>query len=369
MAPPVKNASKQTLTRSARFRELKMMRGTSELFGTNVNSIPATDNTVEAVVEVSQNVNNSRKFRVLFSVAGGRNPIGNTSIYFNSFQGSVIFDDALVLKNPSTNNYYAFIDLPFPTPTSVSIRKLGSNIFYSTSSSLTIFNTYDDTVEAVLEVSQNTNNPLTFRVLFSVAGGRNPTDNTSITFYSSEEGSATINNVRVKKNLSTTYFNTIYTNNYYAFIDLPFTLTPTSVSIRKLGSDILYSTSSSPLTIFNTYDDTVEAVLEVSKNINNPLKFRVLFSVAGGRDPTGNTTVSFNSFQGGGDFNNVPVVKNLSTTYFNTIYTNNYYAFIDLPYISYPTPTSVSIRKLVSNILYSTSSSFTVNTYDDTPVG
>ena len=50
MAPPIKNASeeksKETLKRSARFRELKMMRGTSELFGTNVNSIPATDNTV-----------------------------------------------------------------------------------------------------------------------------------------------------------------------------------------------------------------------------------------------------------------------------------------------------------------------------------
>ena len=146
MAPPI---TKETLKRSARLRELNA-RGLGGLFGTNLSSILATDNTVEAILEVSQNINNLLKFRVLFSVANNRNPIGNTSISFDSSVGGGTKDNVPVVKNLSTNNYYAFFELPYTLPpfNSVSIRNFdfSSTIFYSTTSPPLTITTYDDTV-------------------------------------------------------------------------------------------------------------------------------------------------------------------------------------------------------------------------------
>ena len=116
-------------------------------------------------------------------------------------------------------------------------------------------------------------------------------------------------------------------------------------------------------------DNTVEAVLEVSRNVNNPLKFRILFSVAGGRNPIGDTSILYYySLIGGGVLNNVPVVKNPSTTYLNTIYTNNYYAFIDAVTL-FPELTTLTIRNFDnqrSEKTFSTINNPEIKTYDDT---
>lgn len=103
MAPPV-------LTRSARFRELKMMRGTPELFGTNSISISPIYNNVEAILEVSQNIGNQREYIVLFSVADNRDPIGNTSFPFRTESGDGIANILQLFKNLN-NTYYAVIQL------------------------------------------------------------------------------------------------------------------------------------------------------------------------------------------------------------------------------------------------------------------
>ena len=156
MAPPI---TKETLKRSARLRELNA-RGLGDLFGTNLSSIPATDNTVEAVLEVSRNVNNPLKFRILFSVAGGRNPIGDTSIlYYSSLTGGGrVLNNVPVVKNPSTtylntiytNNYYAFIDTVtlFPELTTLTIRNFDNQLSEKTFSTINNpeIKTYDDTV-------------------------------------------------------------------------------------------------------------------------------------------------------------------------------------------------------------------------------
>lgn len=144
MAPPIKNAYKQTLKRSARFRELKMMRGTPELFGTNSISISPIYNNVEAIKEVSQNIGNQREYIVLFSVADNRDPIGNTSFPFRTESGDGIANILQLFKNLN-NTYYAVIQLT--TNSRLIILELRNNnyrIFYSRVEN-PVIKTYDPT--------------------------------------------------------------------------------------------------------------------------------------------------------------------------------------------------------------------------------
>ena len=119
------------------------------------------------------------------------------------------------------------------------------------------------------------------------------------------------------------------------------TITATQAATASYGSNSIAATLNVTFPL--------EAILGISKSVNAATDYlvRIEFSVASGRDPTNNTTVSFTTSAGGGFFAPISVTKKTGTE-------NVYYAIIQFRSLEAGTTwANVGILNTAGTIIYS----------------